>query len=226
MLSIKVCPSASHKPLCSICCRGIFVNRTRLDSVFFLKASCVVLVYIPLSYWEHRHTYIFSWGLYFHYINRKQSRFREEADLLVLPISSLFGFVPLHFGGWLEHLFLLLQKLFVCLNNYTLMFLILLLKSLESHYPVSGLSRFWIFRNSIQPSVESWCTHQATVSSPLTFERSCTRGSMQPICNLPRQRACIVKRVSAGLFGSSVRAGGHGSKRGRGSNWETHALCC
>lgn len=39
---------------------------------------------------------------------------REEADLLGLPISSLRSFAPLPFSGWLEHLFLLLQKT-VCL---------------------------------------------------------------------------------------------------------------
>lgn len=92
----------SHKPPVSICWWGIFLNCTCLDGVFFLKAPCVVLVYIPLSYWEHRHTYIFSWGLYFHYMNRKQTIFREEADLLVLPISSLCCFRPAEFSvaGW------------------------------------------------------------------------------------------------------------------------------
>lgn len=67
---------------------------------------------------------------------------REEADLLALPVSGLRSFVRLRFGGWLQHLFLLLQKLFVCLNNYGLMVLILFLKSPESRYPVSGPSRF------------------------------------------------------------------------------------
>lgn len=56
-VSVKVCP-VSHKLLLTICCRGIFIICDRLDSVLFLKAPCVVLVYIPLSYTEHRHIYL------------------------------------------------------------------------------------------------------------------------------------------------------------------------
>lgn len=66
-------------------------------------------------------------------LSEKHGICREEADLLALPISSQHGFLPLQVGGWLEHLLLLLQKMFVCLCNYGPMFFISFLKSLESH---------------------------------------------------------------------------------------------
>lgn len=156
-----------------------------------------------------------------------QTFFREQADLFTLPISSSCGLIPLHFSGWLEHLFLLLQKLFVCLNNYALMFLILFLKSPESRYPDSGPSRFWIFRNSIWWSVESWCIHWVTVSSPLTFRKSCTRGSTQLICNLQEKQVCVARRVCAAVFGSSVRVGGiEEIGRGGGGGGPTERNVC
>lgn len=44
MVSIKVCPSVSHKLLLTICCT--FINYTRLDGVFFsLNAPCVVFTF-------------------------------------------------------------------------------------------------------------------------------------------------------------------------------------
>lgn len=39
---------------------------------------------------------------------------------------------------------------------------------------------------------------------------------MRPICKLLEEHACIGKRVSAGLFGSSVRVRGTCKKRGGG----------
>lgn len=168
----------TEKP-CAAEVRSLTVRR--LDAVFSLKALCVVLVYIPLSYREHRH----SRGPYFHYINRKQSHLRRRSRpprpaylQPALPLSRCISV-----AGW-NICFCCSKKLFVCLNNYAPMVLISFLKSLESHYPVSGPSRFRIFRNPTRSSVESRRIRRATVGSPLTFRRSRTGGSTRPICNL------------------------------------------
>lgn len=130
------------------------------DSVFSFKA----LVYIPLSYEEHRHIYLVEGCISVTWTENKPRPEKKQASS-PLPISSLHGFVPLHFSGWLEHLFLLLPKLFVCLNNYAPMFLILFLKSPQSHYTVSGPSRFWIFQKL-----------NTTVCWKQVYARSCTVG--------------------------------------------------
>lgn len=155
----------------TICCWGIFIILSRLDSMFLFKASC-------LWYW-----FTFPYQTHI-YLVECINILRKEADLLLSAAwtasSCCISVAGSHICFCCSHK----KKLFVCLNNYAPMFLISFLKSLESHYPVSGPSRFWIFRHSTPPSVESRCIHRATVGSPLTFPRSSTEGSMRPISNL------------------------------------------
>lgn len=85
------------------------------------------------------------WGQYFQYISRKQTVSREEADFRAAHLQPV-RLRPAEVR-WLAGTSVSAapKKMFVCLNNYAPMFLISFLKSLESHYPVSGPSRtgFW-----------------------------------------------------------------------------------
>lgn len=71
---------------------------------------------------------------------KKLPQRRSGLPLLSLSISRQHGFISPQFGGWLEHLFLLFEKLFVCFNNYALMFPISFLQSLEK--PLSIFTSF------------------------------------------------------------------------------------
>lgn len=94
--------------------------------------------------------------------NRKRSILREEADLLSSRCPSPAGTASSRcssVAGW--------NICFCCSKNCLFALTIthwcfpFHFSSLsKSHYPFSGLSRLWIFSNSIRAPVESWCTHQ------------------------------------------------------------------
>lgn len=118
--------------------------------------------------------YIFSRGLYFHYIDGKQTIFREEADLVAPPIFQPARLRPAAFR-WLA-------GTSVSAAPKNCLFVLTITPRCFS-FNFSNLSKvviqFQVFRgsefsgNSTRPSVESWCIHRATVGSPLTFQRSC-----------------------------------------------------
>lgn len=199
------------------------------DKTFSLSAASwtvrVVLVYILLSYWGHIYTY--SRGLCFQYTNRKQTISREEAGLLGLPISSQYGRHPTAFQ-WLAGniCFCCSKKLFVCLNNYALMFLISFLKSPQkslSSFRSSKVLNFLKLNTAV-----CWKLVYTSSYSQLTFDISglSYRRKLAAYLYLPGE-TCLRRKASQCRLGHlSVREGDRRNGEGVGGGGCTERNMC
>lgn len=76
------------------------MNWTCLDSVFFLKASCVGLVYILLSYREHRHIYLVEACISIALTGNKPSTEKKQTSPACLSPACTASSCSTSVAGW------------------------------------------------------------------------------------------------------------------------------